>query len=846
MTTHNSSPFAPAQLHVDPASAQHQIIALSKMYTDPITACVREYVANARDTHVDAGIPNATIEIHCPTQAEPWFSITDFGMGMSEEHARRYAVGYGDSPKRKKADSLDPAPGQAGSFGYGFKVGLAVGNQIDFTTVHNGKLTTGALFYNDNRTGVDTFVSTAVDTDQPNGTTVTVTIDSYLKEATNPTFNYARDYRIQHDWLTRIIRATDHLPTHTIRISNIGDLEPDNGPYQPDKFENLTTEGYVIPLIDRNPESVFTATDEITFIGIHNISIPSSVIVDGVKYPFDPRTVTNNIPPSVAVVITTTTEHVSIPNNRDNLVFDDTTKEHLTSLIMKGIAAIEQPTLDYVRSKTPLQHAINYQAEDQTHLLYTSLTELIKRKETQHSDAINEELDGIDWYDWAYRTNTITDAFTVFHTQQSRHSNNYTNKCESFTIRNDYTQGQEQLVSIIYNNVIRAYNSKKEPTNVPAIIHVAAPSDDMTITSHMKGKINKWRKNENHPVVIISSVVENIILTTDDYDMIYETFDDFYNEVKEATKITTPQTNPNTHRKEITYTDKRGQKVTKKVTIDTSTAAYTKPYKVKFDYRKDYLDQSLINTVQKHIDRADCTTVLTADVVANLITTLRNDAANEGTPPQYAPVGWAEDNNTADKPIHNSVAVIRMPNHNVTMSDIMAAAPTAALVIAVINNKNKTNALSRRVGINITEHDDLAEAQSTRDYYRNNGNYLVTKNIQQKKITYIDQLIRPILTEEAITTAKNPELARHIMKVLDDAMAAIREGHTQKRFISLGRSELTVPIRIDYPEEDDRALRVLEMICTNMSHEHFNIRSVANNLAVILGIDISHVDNLVW
>lgn len=846
MTTHNPSPFAPAQLHVDPASAQHQIIALSKMYTDPITACVREYVANARDTHVDAGTPNATIDIHCPTQAEPWFSITDSGMGMSEEHARRYAVGYGDSPKRKKANSLDPAPGQAGSFGYGFKVGLAVGNQIDFTTVHNGKLTTGALFYNDNRTGVDTFVSTAVDTDQPNGTTVTVTIDSYLKKATNPAYNYARDYRIQHDWLTKIIRATDHLPTHTIRISNIGDLEPDDVFYASHRFDNLTAEGYVIPLVDRNPKSVFTATDEVTFISIHNIPIPSSVILDGVKYPFDPRTVIDNIPPSVAVVITTTTEHVSIPNNRDNLVFDDATKEHLTSLIMKGIAAVKQPTLDYVRSKTPLQHAIDYQVEDQTHLLYASLAELVKRKETQHSDAINEELDGINWYDWTYRTNTITDTFTVFHTQRSRHSDNYTNKCESFTLHNGHTQGQGQLVGIIHENVISAYDSKKEPTNAPAIIHVATPSDDMTITPHMKGKINKWRKNENNPVVIISSVVENAILTTDDYDMIYETFDDFYNEVKEATKVTAPKTNPNTHRKKITYTDKRGQKVTKKVTIDTSTAAYTESYRVKFDYRKGYLDQSLIDTVQKHIDGDGFTTVLAADVVANLITTLRDDAADEGTPPQYAPAGWAEDNNTANKPIHNSVAVIRLPNNNVFMSDIMAAAPTAALVIAVIDNKAKTNALSRRVGINIIEHDDLAEAQSTKDYYRNNGNYLVIKGIRQKRIAYIDQLIRPVLTEEAIATAKNPEPARHIMKVLDDAMTAIREGHTQRRFISLGRSELTVPIRIDYPEEDDQALRALEMVCTNMSHEPFNIRSVANNLAVILGIDISHVDDLTW
>ena len=64
-------------------SKAFQILS-SNIYTNKIRAIIREISTNAWDAHVDAG-NNNMFDVHLPTSFEPWFSVRDYGKGLSHE-----------------------------------------------------------------------------------------------------------------------------------------------------------------------------------------------------------------------------------------------------------------------------------------------------------------------------------------------------------------------------------------------------------------------------------------------------------------------------------------------------------------------------------------------------------------------------------------------------------------------------------------------------------------------------------------------------------------------------------------------------------------------------------------
>lgn len=56
----------------------------SGLYSNKIRAIIRELYCNALDSHVAAGCPDVPVEIHLPTQLEPWFSVKDYGTGLDD------------------------------------------------------------------------------------------------------------------------------------------------------------------------------------------------------------------------------------------------------------------------------------------------------------------------------------------------------------------------------------------------------------------------------------------------------------------------------------------------------------------------------------------------------------------------------------------------------------------------------------------------------------------------------------------------------------------------------------------------------------------------------------------
>ena len=55
---------------------------IDNLYSNKPLAIIREYITNAWDAHVDAGISDKPIEITVPTMFRPTLCIRDFGNGL--------------------------------------------------------------------------------------------------------------------------------------------------------------------------------------------------------------------------------------------------------------------------------------------------------------------------------------------------------------------------------------------------------------------------------------------------------------------------------------------------------------------------------------------------------------------------------------------------------------------------------------------------------------------------------------------------------------------------------------------------------------------------------------------
>lgn len=81
-------------------------ILSSGLYSDKILAVIRELSCNAKDAHVAKGEQNLPFVVHLPTVLEPWFSVKDFGVGMSDEQIHDLYTTYFDSTKTTSNDYI--------------------------------------------------------------------------------------------------------------------------------------------------------------------------------------------------------------------------------------------------------------------------------------------------------------------------------------------------------------------------------------------------------------------------------------------------------------------------------------------------------------------------------------------------------------------------------------------------------------------------------------------------------------------------------------------------------------------------------------------------------------------
>lgn len=138
------------------------------LYQNKIGSIVREISCNAYDAHVMAGKPDLPFVIHLPDAFEPWFSVQDFGVGLSPEDITNVFTVYFQSTKDNSNDAV-------GAFGLGAKTPFSYTDQFTVTSVKDGMRRIYSAFITES--GVPSIIEMdASPTDDVNGVEIKLSV----------------------------------------------------------------------------------------------------------------------------------------------------------------------------------------------------------------------------------------------------------------------------------------------------------------------------------------------------------------------------------------------------------------------------------------------------------------------------------------------------------------------------------------------------------------------------------------------------------------------------------------------------------------------------------------------
>ena len=204
------------------------------IYKDKIGSIVRELGCNAFDAHVDSGNGDKPFEIHLPDAFEPFFSIRDFGLGISPEDIKTVYTRYFASTKEQSNDVV-------GAFGLGSKTPFAYTDAFTVISIHKGMRT----MYNAHKSnGLPSIVAfgESEPTDEPDGLEVRLSVE-------------AMDYKAFASAVKRQLKFFPVKPS----ITN-GDITWDT--YTPvlevDGFTYYSVDSFRRPMYGHNNDNVLT------------------------------------------------------------------------------------------------------------------------------------------------------------------------------------------------------------------------------------------------------------------------------------------------------------------------------------------------------------------------------------------------------------------------------------------------------------------------------------------------------------------------------------------------------------------------------------------------------------
>lgn len=157
------------QFTIQQSSKMFRLLSDS-LYSDKVQAVIRELSCNAVDAHIAAGNKNP-FKVTLPTQANPSFTVRDFGTGLSQEDMEELYTTYGASNKNDSNDFI-------GCLGLGSKSPFAYSNSFSTTSYHNGKKLSYIAAMNSE--GVPSLnLIDITDTSEPNGLEISFAVKQY-------------------------------------------------------------------------------------------------------------------------------------------------------------------------------------------------------------------------------------------------------------------------------------------------------------------------------------------------------------------------------------------------------------------------------------------------------------------------------------------------------------------------------------------------------------------------------------------------------------------------------------------------------------------------------------------
>lgn len=152
------------------ASREAFRILSSGLYSNKPQAIVRELSCNAYDAHVMAGCPERPFKVHLPDSWEPFLSIEDFGIGLDDDDVNNIYTTYFASTKTHSNDVI-------GGLGLGSKTPFSYTDTFTIRTRKDSVERIYNAYISDAGSPTVSLVSES-DTDEPNGTLITVPIRS--------------------------------------------------------------------------------------------------------------------------------------------------------------------------------------------------------------------------------------------------------------------------------------------------------------------------------------------------------------------------------------------------------------------------------------------------------------------------------------------------------------------------------------------------------------------------------------------------------------------------------------------------------------------------------------------
>jgi hypothetical protein len=150
-------------------SAKAFSILSSGLYANKIRAIIRELSCNAVDSHTAANKTDTPFDVHLPNTLEPWFSIRDYGTGLTHDQVTNIYTTYFESTKTDSNAFI-------GALGLGSKSPFSYTDNFTVTAIKDGVKGIYTAFINE--AGVPSIAKMmSENTDEPAGVEVKFSVN---------------------------------------------------------------------------------------------------------------------------------------------------------------------------------------------------------------------------------------------------------------------------------------------------------------------------------------------------------------------------------------------------------------------------------------------------------------------------------------------------------------------------------------------------------------------------------------------------------------------------------------------------------------------------------------------